>query len=102
MCGGFNSYLITRDVVVKARKQNAGEVRIHLCTCCLCVDVRVVVFLGSLQTDSAANHPGLRLQSLFLPRNEHRIHLSRCRRLQPATFLSPAAGQPPGVRFLTC
>lgn len=68
MCGGFNSYLITRDVVVKARKQNAGEVRIHLCTCCLCVDVRVVVFLGSLQTDSAANHPRLRLPIPLSPK----------------------------------
>lgn len=56
--------------MVKARKQNAGEVRIHLCAWCLCVVVRVLVFLGSLQTDSAANHPGLRLQSLFSPKKK--------------------------------
>lgn len=62
MCGRFNSYLNTWDIMVKARKQNAGEVRIHLCAWCLCVVVRVLVFLGSLQTDSAANHPGLGLQ----------------------------------------
>lgn len=92
MCGRFNSYLNTWDIMAKARRKNAGEVRIHLCAWCLCVDVRFLVFSGSLPIESAANHPGLGLHSLFRTRNEHRIYLFWCRSLQPATFLSPAAG----------
>lgn len=67
MCGRFNSYLNTWDIMAKARRKNAGEVRIHLCAWCLCVDVRFLVFSGSLPIESAANHPGLGLHSLFAP-----------------------------------